>query len=91
VANGVDPTEWLPEELLMAILIQVVTAGVCGLVCRRWHAVCQDGRVKRRAWEGRWEGYTAGWRAPQTLVAWPHKLCLCACCGTRRHGVLGWE
>jgi hypothetical protein len=35
VANGVDPTEWLPEELLMAILIQVVTAGVCGLVCRR--------------------------------------------------------
>jgi hypothetical protein len=68
VANGVDPTEWLPEELLMAILIQVVTAGVCGLVCRRWYTVCQDGRVKRRAWEGRWEGYSAGWRAPQKLV-----------------------
>jgi WD40 repeat protein len=68
VANGVDPTEWLPEELLMAILIQVVTEGVCGLVCRRWYTVCQDGRVKRRAWEGRWEGYSAGWRAPQKLV-----------------------
>jgi WD40 repeat protein len=68
VANGVDPTEWLPEELLMAILIQVVTAGVCGLVCRRWYAACQDGRVQRRAWEGRWEGYSAGWRVPQKLV-----------------------
>jgi hypothetical protein len=68
VANGVDPTEWLPEELLMAILLHVVTAGVCGLVCRRWYAVCQDGRVKRRAWEGRWEGYSAGWRSPQFLV-----------------------
>jgi WD40 repeat protein len=52
----------------MAILIQVVTEGVCGLVCRRWHAACQDGRVKRRAWEGRWEGYSAGWRVPQKLV-----------------------
>jgi WD40 repeat protein len=68
VANGVDPTAWLPEELLMAILIQVVTAGVCGLVCRRWYAVCQDGRVRRRAWDGRWEGYSAGWRVPQKLV-----------------------
>jgi WD40 repeat protein len=68
VANGVDPTEWLPEELLMAILIQVVTEGICGLVCRRWYAACQDGRVTRRAWEGRWEGYSAGWRVPQKLV-----------------------
>jgi WD40 repeat protein len=67
VANGVDPTEWLPEELLMVILIQVVTAGVCGLVCRRWHNACQDGRVQRRAWEGRWDGYNAGWRTPQKL------------------------
>jgi WD40 repeat protein len=68
VANGVDPTEWLPEELLMAILIQVVTEGICGLVCRRWYAACQGGRIQRRAWEGRWEGYNAGWRVPQKLV-----------------------
>jgi hypothetical protein len=67
VANGVDPTEWLPEELRMAILIQVVTAGVCGLVCRRWHAVCQTGVIKRRAWDGRWEGYTEGWRVPRQI------------------------
>jgi WD40 repeat protein len=68
VANGVYPTTWLPEELLVAILIQVVTDGVCGLVCRRWYAVCQGERMKRRAWEGRWEGYSAGWRKPQRLV-----------------------
>jgi WD40 repeat protein len=68
VPNDVDPTAWLPEELLMAILIQVVTDGVCGLVCRRWYAVCQGASVKRRAWEGRWEGYSAGWRVPQKLV-----------------------
>jgi hypothetical protein len=47
VANGVDPTEWLPEELLVAILLQVVAAGVCGLVCRRWYAVCQDASTAR--------------------------------------------
>jgi hypothetical protein len=68
VPNDVDPTEKLPDELLMAILIQVVTEGVCGLVCRRWHAVCQDRMIRRRAWEGRWEGYSAGWRKPQKLV-----------------------
>jgi WD40 repeat protein len=68
VPNDVDPTAWLPEELLMAILIQVVTEGVCGLVCRRWYAACQGARVKRRAWEGRWEGYSAEWRVPQSLV-----------------------
>jgi hypothetical protein len=78
VANGVDPTEWLPEELLMAILIQVVTAGVCGLVCRRWHTACQDGRIKRRAWEGRWEGYSAGWRAPQELFTQSDLVCALA-------------
>jgi hypothetical protein len=72
VANDVDPTAWLPEELLMAILIQVVTEGICGLVCRRWYGACQDGRVKRRAWEGRWEGYHDGWRVPQKLVGHTH-------------------
>jgi hypothetical protein len=45
VANGVDPTAWLLDELLVAILIQVVTEGACGLVCRRWNAVRQDRRV----------------------------------------------
>jgi WD40 repeat protein len=74
VPNGTDPTAWLPEELLMAILIQVVTEGVCGLVCRRWYAVCQGARVKRQAWEGRWEGYSAGWRVPQKLIGHTHIL-----------------
>jgi WD40 repeat protein len=74
VANDVDPTAWLPEELLMAILIQVVTEGICGLVCRRWYGACQDGRIQRRAWEGRWEGYSAGWRVPQKLVGHTHEV-----------------
>jgi hypothetical protein len=78
VANGVDPTAWLPEELLMDILIQVVTEGVCGLVCRRWYAACQDGRVRRRAWEGRWEGYMAEWRVPQELVGHTDTVCTLA-------------
>jgi hypothetical protein len=68
VANGVDPTAWLPDELLMAILIHVAAGGACRLACRRWHAACHDRSVKRRAWEGRWEGYSAGWRVPQKLI-----------------------
>jgi WD40 repeat protein len=59
VAGGVDPTAWLPDEILWMILVRVL-AGVCaGWVCRRWHAVCAGATAKKQAWQWRWGGRLA--------------------------------
>jgi hypothetical protein len=78
VADGSDPTETVPDELLWMILVQVLVGGTCGRVCRRWHAVCAGATAKKEAWRWRWAGYTARRRlAPRKLIrvgAWPRCL-----------------
>jgi hypothetical protein len=67
VAGGVDPTAWLPDEILWMILVRVLAGGLCGRVCRRWHAVCAGATAKKQAWQWRWAGYTHGNVTPRTL------------------------
>jgi hypothetical protein len=43
-----DPTEWLADELMILILLQVEWGGQCNAVCRRWHGLCRDAVVKKR-------------------------------------------
>jgi WD40 repeat protein len=72
-AGGVDPTAWLPDELLCMILVRVLAGGTCGRVCRRWHAVCVGATAKKEAWEWRWAGYNhgrVGGLTPRTLMGW---------------------
>lgn len=59
---GRDPTAWLPEELLITVLLcvpfEALWHGWCSLVCRRWHTVIRNSRVlQRRLREGRWHAY----------------------------------
>lgn len=68
VAGGVDPTLWLPDELLIRIVVGVMVGGRCGCVCQRWHRLCDDARVKRSAWEARWARYSDERLAPQRLI-----------------------
>jgi hypothetical protein len=40
IAGSVDPTEWLPNEMLMAVLLVAETGCLCRavpLVCKRWY------------------------------------------------------
>jgi hypothetical protein len=67
VPYGDDPTAWLPDELLILILLQVGWRRGCEAVCRRWHGLCQDVALKRQLREGRWEEYAAGRLEPRRL------------------------
>jgi WD40 repeat protein len=67
VPSGEDPTTWLPDELLILILLQVGWKRGCEGVCRRWHGLCQDVAVKRQLRDGRWEEYAAGRPPSRTL------------------------
>jgi hypothetical protein len=52
VANGRDPTEWLPDELLEDILLmlpfETLWSGVCERVCTRWARLVASAMIKRR-------------------------------------------
>jgi predicted GIY-YIG superfamily endonuclease len=76
VAGGVDPTAWLPDEIVWLILVRVLVGGICGRVCRRWHAVCAGATAKKQAWQWRWAGYTHGKATPRTLAGGPIPLAL---------------
>jgi hypothetical protein len=67
VPSGEDPTTWLPDELLILIVLQVGWRRGCEAVCRRWHGLCQDVAVKRQLRDGRWEEYAAGRLQPRAL------------------------
>eukprot|EP00035_Acanthoeca_spectabilis_P039651 m.64006 g.64006 ORF g.64006 m.64006 type:complete len:494 (+) comp9692_c0_seq2:526-2007(+) len=72
VSNGRDPTLWLPDELLLLVLLsapfEAVWTGVCGRVCRRWRALCTARSVKRRMWQGRWAAYSRKEIVPKVLL-----------------------
>jgi hypothetical protein len=67
VPSGEDPTAWLPDELLILIVLQVGWRRGREAVCRRWRGLCQDGAVKRQLWDGRWEEYAVGRIQPRQL------------------------
>jgi WD40 repeat protein len=71
IRNGENPTAWLPNELLVAVLLQAplgsLWQGTCSLVCRRWRQMTLDTAVQRRQREGRWEAYSNGWNTPRSL------------------------
>lgn len=69
VAGEEDPTLWLPDELVLAILLRVVYIGACASVCRRWNALCQSTEVKQQRWALRWGDYATERLAPQAYLA----------------------
>jgi hypothetical protein len=50
---GVDPTAWLPDEILWMIIVQVLAKGGCGRVCRRCYDVCAGASATKAAWQWR--------------------------------------
>jgi hypothetical protein len=70
-SGGRDPTSWLPDELLIVILLLVPSEtlwkGQCTAVCRRWRTLGESGPVQRRKRTGRWEAYAKGWIQPRML------------------------
>jgi WD40 repeat protein len=70
-SGGRDPTSWLPDELLIVILLLVpfetLWKGQYTGVCRRWRALGESGPVQRRKRRGKWEAYAKGWIQPRRL------------------------
>jgi hypothetical protein len=71
VSGGRDPTEWLPDELVVMILVRlpcdVLWGRVCERVCRRWARLMESALVQRRKRDGRWAAYEAGVIQPRVL------------------------
>jgi len=71
VSGGRDPFEWLPDELIVMIVLmlpfEVLWSGVCEHVCERWARVVESAPVKRRKREGRWAAYEEGVIKPREL------------------------
>lgn len=99
-AEGADPTEELPDELLLLILLHVVHIHHCITVCRRWHRLCLVPPVKqqlRTVYDTRWADYVSGRRKPRDLVGADSSYDLVTAgsrvfaCNLSRHAVLSWR
>ena len=71
VSGGCDPTESLPDELIVLIMLMLPFAtlwsGVCKRVCRRWERLMESPLIVRRKREGRWAAYEEGAIKPMVL------------------------
>jgi WD40 repeat protein len=71
VNGGLDPFEWLPDELIVMIMLmlpfEVMWSGECDRVCLRWARLMESAPVKRRKLDGRWAAYEAGVIKPRKL------------------------
>jgi WD40 repeat protein len=71
VSGGRDPTEWLPDELMLMVLERLPFAtlwsGACERVCQRWARLMESASIVRRKRDGRWTAYEAGVIKPRTL------------------------
>jgi WD40 repeat protein len=80
VSGGRDPFEWLPDELIVMIMLmlpfEVLWGGVCERVCLRWARLIESAPVKRRKRDGRWAAYEAGVIKPRELEG--HTECVYA-------------
>jgi WD40 repeat protein len=76
--GGRDPTSWLPDELLMVIVLllpfETLWKGQYTAVCRRWRTLGESGPVQRRKRTGKWEAYAKGWIQPRRLEG--HNDCI---------------
>jgi hypothetical protein len=72
VSGGRDPFEWLPDELIVMIMLmlsfEVMWSGVCERVCQRWARLMKSAPVTRRKREGQWAAYEAEVIEPRELV-----------------------
>lgn len=73
VSDGCDPTLWLPDELIIMILVRApftkLWSGTCCRVCRRWHRLAKSVTVQRHLRNARWRAYAKGWIKPKTVIA----------------------
>jgi hypothetical protein len=71
VSGGSDPTESLPDELIVMIMLMLpfvtLWSGACKRVCRRWEQLMESAPIVRRKREGRWAAYEAGVIKPRQL------------------------
>jgi hypothetical protein len=71
VSRGRNPTEWLPDELVVMVLLmlpfETLRGGACQRVCRRWARLMESTPVKRRMRDGRWAAYEDGVIEPHAL------------------------
>jgi hypothetical protein len=71
VSGGRDPTESLPDELIVMIMLMLpfvtLWSGMYERVCRRWERLMESAPIVRRKLEGRWAAYAAGVIQPQKL------------------------
>jgi WD40 repeat protein len=71
LTGGRDPTESLPDELILMIMLMLPFAtlwsGACERVCRRWERLMESAPIVRRKREGRWAAYAGGFIEPQQL------------------------
>jgi hypothetical protein len=71
VSGGRDPFEWLPDELIVMIMVrlpfEVLQGSVCERVCQRWERLMERAPVQRQKRDGRWAAYEAGAIKPRTL------------------------
>ena len=47
--------------------VGMLCAGVPSRVCRRWHQLARDPRIRRRVKQGKWEAYASGDIVPRSL------------------------
>jgi WD40 repeat protein len=70
VSGGRDPTEWLPDELIVMIMLMLsldaLWGGVCQRVCQRWARLMESAPIKRRKGD-KWAAYNAGFAKPREL------------------------
>jgi hypothetical protein len=89
VSGGRDPFEWLPDELIVMIMLmlpfEALWGGVCERVCLRWARLMKSAPVTRRKREGRWAAYEAG----AERACGTHKPCPCSRSGTGWRDLLG--
>jgi hypothetical protein len=71
VGDGGDPTQWLPDELVIAILLllpaEMLWRKTCSLVCRRWHGLDGSPPMQRLRRQIRWAAYERGVSKPVAL------------------------
>jgi WD40 repeat protein len=71
VSGGRDPTEWLPDELMLMVLERLSFAtlwsGASERVCQRWARLMESASIVRIKRHGRWAAYEAGVIKPRTV------------------------
>lgn len=68
VRDGSDPTLWLPDELILAILGFVVFLKNSYCVCTRWRRLCQEPAIVRLIRSVRWFDYERETRTPSIIA-----------------------